>query len=388
MSESLGYATPDDLVPWERNPRVNEHAVDAVARSIERFGFGAPIVARRSDGRILAGHTRWKAARNLGLEKIPVRWMEIDDQEATALTIVDNKIGEIAEWDDEMLAEVMRELDDVGDAEGLGFSEREIDEMLGRNEGEIRDEGPGEVPEEPRTKPGDLWILGRHRLLCGDSTDSRDVMRVLTGETPRVCVTDPPYAVEYEKSHEARGGSKAVHGAYQDPKTGAAALAFLDALPPGIEVAVMSFPVDRHLFDLAAALERNRFDLRKELVWVKDSPSFWPGATYQQQHEPILVCARRGRSVLASEKMSTVLRAPRPKAHDLHPTARPLDLWTDLVRAHVDDQVFEPFAGSGTTLIAAEELGRTAFAIEIAAAYCDVIVGRWERFTGETARLA
>jgi DNA modification methylase len=222
---------------------------------------------------------------------------------------------------------------------------------------------------EPEERPA------KHALLCGDSTNAEDVARVMGGKKADACITDPPYGVEYQDSHLMRGGDASVHRAYHET-AGAEALAFLANLP--CDVLVMSYPVDRHLFSLAAALRTHRLELRKELVWVKDTFSFWPGAQYQQRHEPILVIARQGRAVNADvpANESTVLEFPRPRAHELHPTAKPVELWSKLVRYHAPRLVYEPFCGSGTTIVAAEQAGRLCYGIEISPAYVAVSLER------------
>jgi hypothetical protein len=225
---------------------------------------------------------------------------------------------------------------------------------------------------EPEERPAE------HALLCGDSMVAEDVARVMGGNSADACITDPPFGVEYQDSHLTRGGDTSVHQAYHET-AGADALAFLACLP--CDVVVMSYPVDRHLFELADALRTYKLELRKELVWVKDTFSFWPGAQYQQRHEPILVIARHGRPVNSDvpANESTVFEFPRPRAHDLHPTAKPVELWSKLVRYHATRSVYEPFSGSGTTIVAAEATGRQCYAIEISPAYVAVSLERFSQ---------
>jgi len=225
-----------------------------------------------------------------------------------------------------------------------------------------------------------------HKILCGDSTRAEDVTRLIGGETIGATVTDPPYSVAYDRSDAERGGRAAAHAPYHDGDV-ASVLAFLAVLPS--DVLVMTYPVDRHFFALADGLRAAGIEVRKELVWVKDRFSFWPGAQYQQRHEPILVCARAGKPVGSDvpANESTVFEVPAPRAHELHATAKPIDLWNRLVKYHVaaGDVVYDPFAGSGTTIIAAEQLGRRCFSIELEPAYVDVAVRRWEEHTGRKA---
>jgi DNA modification methylase len=228
-------------------------------------------------------------------------------------------------------------------------------------------------------------------LLCGDSTRKEDVELVMHGERAVVCVTDPPYSVNYDKSHEQRGGDAAAHGAYHEAAIDPSQLLTFMALVPA-DVMIWSYPLDRHFHTLSEAYRRHGWEFRKELVWVKDSFSFWMSAKYQQKHEPIMLAVRSGCSIggAVPANSTTVFEYPRPKAHELHPTAKPVALWAEFIGNHAQpgEVVYEPFSGSGTTIIAAEQLGRRCFAIEISPTYVDVAVSRWERLSGKKAILA
>lgn len=235
---------------------------------------------------------------------------------------------------------------------------------------------------------GKLVLKSRHRLMCGDSTCPADVAKLLNSEQPIVCITDPPYSVNYDKSHETRGGDKTVHKAYQESGIDPAqVLSFMDLVP--CDVMLWSYPIDRHFQILAECFRKYGWEFRKELVWVKDSFSFWMSAKYQQKHEPIILSVRKGKSIggTVPSNATTVFEFARPKSHDLHPTAKPIELWSALMRNHsaACDIVYEPFSGSGTTLICAEQLSRRCFAMEMSAQYVDVAVRRWEALTGEQA---
>jgi DNA modification methylase len=228
-------------------------------------------------------------------------------------------------------------------------------------------------------KLGDLWQIGEHRLLCGDSTKKEDVERVMGEEKASATITDPPYSVNYDRSQEERGGSISAHAAYKEADINPTDLLKFMAIIPS-DILIFSYPVDRHFFELADSLRRASLDVRKELVWVKDTFSFWMGAKYQQRHEPILVCARKGKPLNANvpANQSTVFEFPRPKAHDIHATAKPIELWTLLVTYHSKegDSIFEPFTGSGTTMVACQNLNRKCRGIEISPSYCAVILQR------------
>jgi DNA modification methylase len=237
---------------------------------------------------------------------------------------------------------------------------------------------------------GKLILKSRHRLLCGDSTKAEDVSRLMAGERADAAITDPPYSVNYDKSHEQRGGNVAVHSAYHEADIDPTDLLTFMSLVPS-DVMLWSYPIDRHFQKLAAAYQKFGWEFRKELVWVKDSFSFWMSAKYQQKHESIMWAVRKGKNlggtVAANE--TTVMEYPRPKAHDLHPTAKPVALWAKLVINHIRDGmiVYEPFSGSGTALIAAEQTGRRCCAVELEPQYVDVAIQRFENLTGEKAIL-
>ena len=229
-----------------------------------------------------------------------------------------------------------------------------------------------------------------HRLFCGDSTRQQDVDRLMNGRRAALCLTDPPYSVNYDKSHEQRGGKADVHGAYQEAAIDPSQLLTFMALVPA-DVMIWSYPLDRHFHALSEAYRTHGWEFKKELVWVKDSFSFWMSAKYQQKHEPIMLAVRAGCPIggAVPANATTVFEYPRPKAHELHPTAKPIGLWAEFIVNHAPpgEIVYEPFSGSGTTIIASEQLGRRCFAIEISPSYVDVAVSRWEQLTGKKAIL-
>jgi len=231
----------------------------------------------------------------------------------------------------------------------------------------------------------------KHRLLCGDSTRQADVERLMNGARAALCLTDPPYSVGYDRSQEQRGGNAEVHGAYHEAAIDPSRLLTFMALVPA-DVMIWSYPLDRHFHTLSEAYRSHGWEFKKELVWVKDSFSFWMSAKYQQKHEPIMLAVRSGCPIGGEvpANATTVFEYPRPKAHELHPTAKPVGLWAEFIGNHSrpGEVVYEPFSGSGTTIIAAEQLGRRCFAIEISPTYIDVAVARWEQLSGQKAFLA
>jgi len=379
------------LNPWAQNPRKNETAVEKVVESIRRFGFGAPILAR-PNGEVIAGHTRLKAAERLGLDRVPVRYLDLDPADAHLLALADNKLAEIAEWDQELLATILR---DVAPEEAAlaGFGAEELAELLAELETPRTyltdpDDVP-DTPEQPVTKPGDLWIMGRHRLLCGDSTRPEDVERLVDGQKMAMVFTDPPYNVDYV------GGTKDALRIRNDSMSEedfsrfllAAHEAMLSHTEPGGAIYVCHADTAGHTF--RHSLVEAGWLLKQCLIWVKQN--FVLGRQdYHWQHEPILYGWAPGAAHrwFGDRKQSTVWPVDRPRRSEEHPTMKPVEL---VERALLNSsapgaRVLDPFGGSGTTLIACEKFGRSAYLMELDPHYCDVIIQRWQEFTGETAR--
>lgn len=382
------------LVGNPRNPnRHDDEQIRLLAKIIQHQGWRAPITVSNRSGFIVRGHGRLMAAKVLKVSEVPIdRQDYATEAEEWADLIADNRLAELATPDMPDLKDLLQELDTGAlDMELTGYTEQAMADLMSQFH---VDEEPQEVeapepPKTPVTQAGDVWLCGdgklQHRVMCGDSTDAGSVALLMAGEKAGLTLTDPPYSVNYDRSHEERGGSKLAHESYHEAEIDPSSLlsGFLACLPS--DVLVMTYPVDRHFFDLADALRNARLELRKELVWVKDTFSFWPGAKYQQRHEPILVIARKGTPVSADvpANQSTVFEIARPKAHDKHPTQKPMELWSSLMTFHVGSGqgCYDPFLGSGTTMIAAEQLGRRAFGMEIAPQYCDVSVRRWQKLT-------
>lgn len=395
MSDDLTWAEPGELKPWGKNPRKNDASVDGVVESIRRFGFGAPIVARAEDGRIIAGHTRWKAAKRMGLESVPVRYMRgLSDEEAAALALADNRLTEATPWDDEALTEVLRDLGEL--ASGLGWSDEELTERLDSgSEMEPADDEPPDVEEEgePDSAVGQVYELGPHRLVCGDSTDP-EVWAALMGEDRAQCVwTDPPYGVAIvggshaltPDERRARGGKEIENDDLSEEDLLALLRASLGEAArhsaPGAAwyVAAPAGPLN-YLF---ATVLREMSVWRWTLQWVKDR--FVLGrADYHHRHEPIFYGWVPGAAhyFVPDRTQDTVLEFARPGASKDHPTMKPVALVARCIENSSKPGwiVADPFGGSGTTLMASAQLGRRARLIELDPRYCDVIRRRWTRY--------
>ena len=379
----------DAVRPYANNPRQNDDAVEAVAESIRRFGFRQPIVVD-ADGVIVAGHTRFRAAQRLGLATVPVHVAtDLTPDEVRAYRLADNKTAELASWDDAMLSIELDALRGAGiDWTLLGFDEEELAKLLAPagTEGLTDPDAVPEKPADPITKPGDLWLLGKHRLLCGDSTSGPDVARLLDGAVPALMVTDPPYGVEYDpewRMDAGLTGNTARMGKVMNDDRADWTEAW--KLFPG-DVAYV-YHAGVFASTVQQSLERAGFAIRAQIIWAKDRLALSRG-DYHWQHEPCWYAVREGgKGHRTDDRTQTTLWSipARDDAGHGHGTQKPVECMERPVRNHLADLVYEPFAGSGTTVIACERTGRTCMAMELDPGYCDVVVRRWEEFTGRKA---
>ncbi len=384
------------IIPYARNPRRNEKAVAAVAASIKEFGWRQPIVVDEQMV-VLAGHTRLEAARQLGLETAPVHIARgLTEAQARAFRIMDNRSAQNAEWDEELLG---LELGDLLEAEfdlGLtGFTKEELSALMnglaGENTGpqDGEDEVP-EPPDNPVSRPGDLWVLGNHRLLCGDSTVATDVERVLDGVKPLLMVTDPPYGVEYDPSWRNQAGAAKTKRTGKVLNDDRADWCEAWALFPGDVAYVWHGAL--HAATVAESLEEAGFTIRSQIIWAKDRLVLSRG-DYHWQHEPCWYAVKKtGKGHWAGDRKQTTLWQIANKDQDaetVHGTQKPVECMRRpiLNNSSPGQAIYEPFMGSGTTLIAAETTGRVCLGLELNPAYVDVAVERWQCFTGRQAVL-
>lgn len=390
----IEYWPIERLTAYARNPRKNDHAVDRVAAAIREFGFRVPVVAK-SDGTVVDGHLRLKAAQKLQLAEVPVVLADdLTDAQVKAFRISVNRMAELAEWDDELLALEVDELRGMNfDLELTGLDGDFLNRLLDTppTAGTVPLCDPEEVPEPPEvpvTKPGDLIILGRHRLICGDSTDPAVVARLMAGKKADVVFTDPPYNVDYQgKTADAL---TIENDAMSDTDFYAFLLAayraMLEATKPGGPIYVCH--ADTEGANFRRAMTEAGWLFKQCIVWVKQS--FVMGRQdYHWQHEPILYGWAPGAAHQwhGDRKQSTVWEFDRPQRNGEHPTMKPVELVSKALNnsSASGARVFDGFGGGGSTLIAAELTGRTAHVVELAPKYCDVIVERWERITGQKA---
>ncbi|HNO79739.1 MAG TPA: DNA modification methylase [Phycisphaerae bacterium] len=427
-----------EIKPYERNPRDNDAAVDAVAESIDRFGFRQPIVVD-DDGVIVCGHTRWKAATKLALTKVPVHVAtDLTPEQIRAYRIADNKSGELATWNMDLLPIELAELQDAGIDWGLlGFDQDELAKLLG---GEIKEgltdpDNVPEPPDDPITQPGDLWILGNHRLLCGDSSSVEDLDRLLDGQPIHLVNTDPPYNVKVEprsnnaiaaggsglphpKSNGKKHGNRTHHQSFDVARQGEKKRTSqkMRAKDRPLE---NDFVTDEAFDALLAAwfgnIARVLLPGRGFYIWggyanlgnypgpLKDAGLYFSqGVVWDKQH-PVLtrkdfmgafeICFygwREGAAhvYLGPNNATDLWHVKKVNPQSMcHLTEKPVELAIRAIQysSRPGENVLDLFGGSGSTLIGCEQTGRHAFLMELDQAYCDVIVQRWEEFTGQVA---
>ena len=386
------------LVPYARNARTHsDDQVAQIAASITEFGFTNPILIGE-DGVIIAGHGRLMAAQRLGLSEVPVIVLaHLNAAQRRALVVADNKIALNAGWDTEILLEQIELIRADGfDIDLVGFSDVELGELLAEIEapetaGAI--DGEDDIPEppaEPVSRPGDLWILGPHRLLCGDSTVATDVERVLGGVTPLLMVTDPPYGVEYDPNWRNQAGASATKRTGKVLNDDRADWREAWALFPGDVAYVWHGAL--HATTVADSLVASGFNIRSQIIWAKDRLILSRG-DYHWQHEPCWYAVRaKGKGHWAGDRKQTTLWHISHRDQDaetVHGTQKPVECMRRpiLNNSSPGQAIYEPFMGSGTTLIAAETTGRTCLGIELNPVYVDVAVERWQNLTGGAAVL-
>lgn len=406
-----------ELKEYERNPRHNDAAVDAVAESIKNFGFKVPIVIDR-DNVIVAGHTRLKAARKLGLETVPcIIADDLTPEQVKAFRLADNKTAELAEWDFDMLEQELAELAESFEMSDFGFEGA----AAGEDEKGVTEDDVPEVDEEgePTVQVGDIWQLGEHRLMCGDSTDAKSVKKLMDGAEADLIVTDPPYNVDYE------GKTIEKLTIQNDNKSSRDFYTFIykafENLASVTKAGGVAYVCHAHMesINFMASFQAAGFYLSQMLIWNKNSMCIGR-SDYQWKHEPIMYGWKQGaahyftdsrvettviedkpnvnkmskdelkeyvKELLKREPASTVIEEDKPSRSEDHPTMKPVKLIAYMIRnsSRVGEIVLDVFGGSGTTLIACEQTGRRCRMMELDPKYCDVIIKRYEALTGRAA---
>ncbi len=405
--ESIEHWPLDRLVPYAKNARTHsEQQISQIAGSIVEFGFVNPILVG-DDHVIVAGHGRLMAAQQLGMDSVPVIVLKhLTETQRRALVIADNAIASNSGWSEELLHLELADLNDLGfDLNLIGFSDGELDRLLNLEPGNDDDNGsvpPIVVPEPPRnpvSRRGDLWILGDHRLLCGDSTDRNDVKRLMNGERAILFATDPPYLVDYDGSnHPTRNKdwSKSYGNTWDDSSQGSElyddfiAAAIAEAIEEN--AAWYCWHASRRQAMLEQCWERAGAFVHQQIIWVKDR-GVLTRSHYLWKHEPCFMGWIKGNRPpkVAEQTLSSTWELPSFHRDDRpdHPTPKPLECFGIPMRQHVarGGLCYEPFCGSGSQIIAGEENGRRVYAMEISEGYVDVAVERWQAETGREAVL-
>ena len=416
MNEII-YLSPSELKPYENNPRINDEAVNMVAKSIKEFGFKNPVIVD-SNMIIIAGHTRLKASLELGLEEIPVIIADdLTEDQANALRLIDNRSSEVAEWDFEKLKNELDNIEMNMDDFDFNFNELNIEDMKPIEEDNFDLEEALEEIEEPITQYGDLYRLGNHFLLCGDSTNHNDVLKLMQGKKADLLLTDPPYNVAISNSEgltiENDNMSKEDFKIFIN----AAMKNASEVLKEGGAFYIWYGDIEDIAFRTACF--NNQLTIKQCLIWVKNNFNLGR-QDYQWKHEPCLYGWKEGAShyfiddrtqdtiiedkvnyqsmtkeqlkdyikeLLEDRTSTTVIKEDKPLKNSEHPTMKPLKLMSRLIKnsSRRNEIVVDLFGGSGSTLITCEELQRVCYMMEYDPKYCDVIIKRWETLTGEKA---
>jgi DNA modification methylase len=415
----IQYVELDKLFGWDKNPRINDDAAAKLANLITEHGFIDPIIAT-PDYIIRAGHTRAKAAKLKGMEKVPVIFVEFESENhAQAFSIADNKAGEYSNWDFNKLVNILLEMDTGDfDMELTGFNIDEIENLITEyGDQEVKEEEDFNVEEElaaienPISQAGDIWILGKHRIMCGDATSSESVNKLMGIEQADMIFTDPPYNVDYEGTD----GQKIINDKQSDYNFRKfltdAFINIFDISKVGAPIYI--FHADSEGINFRLAMKEAGWNQTQTLIWVKNA-LVMGRQDYQWKHEPILYGWKPGAAhkwfgfrdkttvqeeennfdslkkselkelclQLLQELQTTVIREDKPRKNDLHPTMKPLPLIRQYLEnsSRRNDNIVDTFIGSGSVLIAGEQLDRTVYGMEMDTKYCDVIVNRYIKF--------
>ena len=393
----IEYLALDALIPYARNSRTHsDEQVAQIAASIRELGFTNPVLID-SDGGIIAGHGRVMAARKLGLADVPcIRLAHLSEAQKRAYIIADNKLALNAGWDESLLAIELRDLEDLGYDTGLtGFDSKEIDALLaGRDATPEGATGADETPPlqaEAITKPGDVWLLGKHRIMCGDSTDAGSVALLMGGSLADLCFTDPPYGVDYDGGHAEKGVRREKLANDCDAGIYGSVLPVVYGSTKETAALYLWFS-DSKSAAVTPAVTAAGYDVRNTIIWNKNLAQFGAiGAQYKSKHEPCLYCFKRGSAPkwVGPTNEVSVWDVKREVKNEFHPTQKPVELAARAINnsSAAGDVVLDVFSGSGSTLIACETTGRFGRAMELSPQYVDVAVRRWQQFTGKRAKL-
>ena len=392
--EKIVYKKITELKLNPKNPRKNDGAVDTVAKSIEEFGFKNPLIID-SQGIVWCGNTRLKAARKLKLKEVPcIIADDLTEEQIRKLALIDNKSSEIAEWDLELLSEELNDLD---------LSDFELDWGVGdlEEEKEVKEDDfdvDANIPEEPKAKLGDIYQLGNHKLMCGDSTKQEDVAKLMDGKLADLLFTDPPYNVSMENKSKQILKSENYSHIENDDLPLEQFKEFLgnifvnanNSLKDDGSYYVFSCQGGDNEMMMMMMMRQSGIKCRHQIIWVKDAPVFSMGRLdYDYKHEPILYGWKKKHNFYRKGEQDKSVWEFKRTANKLYPTMKPIELIANALQNSTkqNDLILDLFGGSGSTLIACEQLNRNCYMMELDPHYVDVIINRWENFTGKKAIL-
>lgn len=377
----------EKLKPYKNNARTHsDEQIEKIAKSMKEFGFINPVLVD-GDLNVIAGHGRILGAKKLGMKEVPCLFIEdLTEEQKRAYIIADNRLAEDAGWDKELLKIELEDLKNMNfDITLTGFELEDFDFSMDETK-VIEDEFDENVPEEPTSKKGEIYKLGKHFLMCGDSTDINDVEKLMNGVKADMLLTDPPYNVDYEG-----GNGLTIQNDNMDDETFREFLrvSFFNANSVMKGGAVFYiWHADSEGYNFRGACHDIGWKVRQCLIWCKNT-LVMGRQDYHWKHEPCLYGWKEGASHLwaSDRKQTTVLEFDRPSVSKEHPTMKPVGLFDYLIKNNTnkDDIVLDLFAGSGTSIIACEQNGRIAYSMELDPKYVDVIISRWEKLTGQQA---
>ena len=383
----------DKLIPYHNNPR-KDQAVDKVASSINEYGFQQPIVVDKNMV-VIVGHTRLMGAKKLGLKRVPTVIADLSETQAKAYRIADNRINEDSTWDMELLNLEIAGLSEVDfDLDLLGFDSSELDKFLNNDEEYLTDEDEvPEPPKEPKSKLGDVYQLGEHRLMCGNSEDLEQIEKLMDNQKADLLHTDPPYNVDYSNSDRPKPSKNNLGKIKNDVMSKDKFFNFLK------DCFVCAFAVlkkdstayiwhsDKEIDNFIKASVNSGFKFSQQIIWKK--PMLLGRGRYQYAHEPCLFCVK-GSPYFTDDRTKTTGWdfGGYDKSKNVHPTQKPVFIPEEAIKnsSKQGSNILDLFGGSGSTLIACEKLGRNSFTMELDPKYVDVIIERWENFTGKKAK--
>ena len=383
-----------DLIPYVNNSRTHsEEQINQIISSIKEFGFTNPVLIE-SDNGIIAGHGRIMAAKKMGLKEVPCVMVKgLTKTQIKALNIADNQIALNAGWDlDKLKLEIQGLNEDSFNLDTLGFSKNQIDDFLFEEKQGLTDDD--EVPEKPKeikSKLGDIWLLGNNKFMCGDCTILENANKLFKEDTIDLLLTDPPYGIDYSAKNEFlnkfdKGNHNQKDIANDDIKDiKQFCNDFLSIIPFSEYNIFYIFITSQQLHNVRMALDENKFHTSTYLIWNKNNHVLGR-MDYLMKHE-LIMYGWKNRHKFYGKKSTSVIDFPKPVKNDLHPTMKPVGLLEKLLRdgSLPNQNVYDPFLGSGSTLMACEKQNRKCYGFELDPSYCDVIVQRWQNFTGKEA---